>query len=56
MSTRYYIPEKDLENLPDIVETDILGVVSEQSKNSICKIKCNDGGKAIGFFLYNSIP
>ena len=28
----YYIPEKDLENLPDIVETYILEIISEQSK------------------------
>ena len=56
MSTRYYIPEKDLENLPDIVETDILEIISEQSKNCICKIKCNDGGKATGFFCIIPFP
>ena len=45
-----YKPEKDLENAPESLSSAALKIILEQMEKSICKIKCNDGGNATGFF------
>ena len=56
MENLNYIPEKDLENAPDYVETDTLEIILEQSRKSICKIKSNDKGNGTGFFCIIPFP
>ena len=56
MNNKNYIPEKDLENVPDDVPFNILKIIIEQIEKSICKIKCNDGGNGTGFFCIIPFP
>ena len=45
-----YRPEKDLVDAPESLSSAILKIILEQMEKSICKIKCNNGGNATGFF------
>ena len=56
MDTKTFEPEKDLANIPDQVPINMLKIIIEQSENSICKIKCNDGGNGTGFFCKIPFP
>ena len=56
MDNKSYEPEKDLANVPDQIPINILEIIIEQSKKSICKIKCNDGGNGTGFFCIIPFP
>ena len=56
MENLNYIPEKDLENIPDYIETDTLKIIIKQSENSLCKIQCSDGGNGTGFFCIIPFP
>ena len=51
-----YKPEKDLENAPESISSAILKIILEQMDKSICKIKCNEGGNATGFFCIIPYP
>ena len=37
MSKEQYIPEKDLDNVPESIPTDKLMIIIEQTKTCICK-------------------
>ena len=56
MENLNYEPEKDLDNVPDSVPINILETIIEQSKKSICKIKCKKGGYGTGFFCIIPFP
>ena len=56
MENQNYIPEKDLSNVPDAVPIDILENIIEQSKKTICKIRCKEGGNGTGFFCIIPFP
>ena len=48
------IKEKYIPNSPNPIKFDILKIILEQKEKSVCKIICNNGKSAIGFFC--SIP
>ena len=56
MEEQNYLPEKDLQNVPDSVPLDNLEIIIEQCKNSICKIKSKSGGNGTGFFIVIPFP
>ena len=45
-----YRLEKQLVNAPESIPSTNLENILGQMKESICKIKCKDGGNATGFF------
>ena len=56
MSDKYYIKEKNLNNASEIIPIDILEIIIEQTKQSICKINCSNGGTGTGFFCLIPYP
>ena len=56
MSEEKCIPEQNLYNVPESIPISKLKIVIEESKSSICKIKCSDGGTGTGFFCVIPFP
>ena len=63
MENYNYRPEKQLVNAPESIPSTNLENILGQMKESICKIKCKDGGNATGFFCiiphptkFNQLP
>ena len=56
MSKEQYIPEKDLDNIPESIPTDKLMIIIEQTKTCICKIECKDGETGTGLFCIIPFP
>ena len=51
-----YIPEKDLNKAPDYVPNEVLGIIIDQARGSVCKIKCKYRENGIGFFCIIPFP
>ena len=56
MSEEKCILEKQLKNFPESISTGQLTIIIEQTKRSICKIHCKDGGIGTGFFCIIPFP
>jgi len=55
-SNSTYIKEKGLNNAMEPIPTDILEIILRQTKESICKIICNDRENGTGFFCLIPFP
>ena len=51
-----YEKEKYIPGFPKSIRVEILNKILDQSKKSICKIMCNDGGYGTGFFCFLPFP
>ena len=50
MKSQYYIPEKEIQNMPKSIPIEIMEILIPKAKSNICKIECNNGGSGTGFF------
>ena len=50
MKSQYYIPEKEIQNMPKSIPIEVMEILIPKAKSNICKIECNNGGCGTGFF------